>query len=170
MNLTTEEFMSRSLLAWFVCGAIFSVAQSTSSSSNPPNLTGSWQMTLIPAQPSTLPSMEIPGLATFTADGSVIETDGSELATAALHPSTPGHGIWQLANTPVTLFVQYISLVLDPNGALRAKNTTTMFLSMHRQANRFSGTYQTMQTTGRTTKMISSGTVRGQLIPHVQLP
>ena len=166
--------MSRSLLAWLVCGAIVAVAQSASSSSNPPNLTGSWQMTLIPAQPSTLPSMEIPGLATFTADGSVIETDGSELATAAptalLHPSTPGHGIWQLANTPVTLFVQYISLVLDPNGALRAKNTTTMFLSMNRQANQFSGTYQTMQTTGRTTKMISSGTVRGQLIPHVQLP
>ena len=166
--------MSRSLLACFVCGAIFAVAQSAPSSSNPPNLTGSWQLTLIRAQPSTLPSMEIPGLATFTADGSVIETDGSELATAAptapLYPGTPGHGIWQLANTPVTLFVEYISLVLHPNGALRGKNTTTMFLSMNSRGNQFSGTYRTMQTSGRTTKMISSGTVRGQLIPHVQLP
>ena len=166
--------MSRVLLESFVCSVIFAVAQPASLPSTPPNLTGSWQFRLIPTEPPTAPLTEIPGLATFTADGSVIETDGSELATAAptapLHLGTPGHGIWQLANTPVTLFVQYISLVLHPNGALRAKNTTTMFLSMNSQGDQFSGTYQTMQTTGRTTKMISSGTVRGQLIPHVQLP
>ena len=166
--------MSRVLLACFVCGMIFAVAQPASSSSKPPNLTGSWQFTLIPMEPPTPPSIEIPGLATFTADGSVIETDGSEFATAApttlLRPSTPGHGIWQLANTPVTLFVQYISLVLHPSGALRATNTTTMFLRMNSEGTQFSGTYQTMQTSGSTTKMISSGMVRGHLIPHVLLP
>jgi hypothetical protein len=129
---------------------------------------------LIPTEPPTSASREIPGLATFTADGSVIETNGSEFPAASpnalLPPSTPGHGIWQLANTPVTLFVEYISLVLDPNGALRATNTTTMFLRMNSEGNQFSGTYETMQRTGNTTKMISSGTVRGQLIPHLLLP
>jgi len=167
--------MSRVLfLVCLVCSVIFAVAQPASLPSSAPNLTGSWQFRLIPTGLSTPPSTEIPGLATFTADGSVIETDGSEFATAApttlLHPSTPGHGIWQPANTPVTLFVQYISLVLNSNGALQATNTTTMFLSMNREGNRFSGTYQTIETKGRRTKMTSSGTVTGRLIPHVPLP
>ena len=47
-------------------------------------LVGSWQLTLTPNSPTaTPPVVPIPALATFTADGSVVETDGSE-ATPAL--------------------------------------------------------------------------------------
>jgi len=139
-----------------------------------PSLAGSWEFTLTATTPT--PAVEIPGLATFTTDGSVIETDGSEFApipssTATVKASTPGHGIWQLANTPETLYVQYISLVLDADGALYARNVTTMFLTMDTTTgNSFKGTYTTEQTMGTLTRTLSSGTVTGQLIPHLPLP
>ena len=72
--------------------------------------------------------------------------------------------------TPVTLYVQYISLVLDPDGSLFARNITTMLLTMNSTGDQFSGTYETDQEIGTTTKTLSKGTVSGQLIPHVPLP
>jgi hypothetical protein len=121
--------------------------------------------------------LEFPGLATFTADGSVIEADGSQFAQRSPwsadfgKASTPGHGIWQLANTPVTLYVKYMSLVLDSDGALYATNVTTMFLRVNASTgSTFSGTYTTEQVMGTVSKIVSSGAVSGQLIPHALLP
>jgi hypothetical protein len=162
----------RTLFASIFCGLIAIAVQTMSAAT--PSLAGSWEFTLTATTPT--PAVEIPGLATFTTDGSVIETDGSEFApipssTATVKASTPGHGIWQLANTPETLYVQYISLVLDADGALYARNVTTMFLTMDTTTgNSFKGTYTTEQTMGTLTRTLSSGTVTGQLIPHLPLP
>jgi hypothetical protein len=168
--------MSRTaLFALLVSGLIAIAVQPMSAAT--PSLAGSWQFTLTPATITGTPAVEIPGLATFTTDGSVIETDGSEFAVTssatavAAKAGTPGHGIWQLANTPETLFVQYISLVLDADGALYAQNVTTMFVVMDTTTARtFKGTYSTVQTIGTLTRVLSSGTVTGQLIPHLPLP
>jgi len=119
--------------------------------------------------------IEIPGLATFTTDGSVIETDGSEFvpsppSAAPFNAATPGHGIWQIAATPGTLYVEYISLVLNADGSLFARNVTTMFLTLNTAGNQFTGTYTTDQVIGSITRVLSKGTVKGQLIPHIPLP
>lgn len=166
---------SKMLLASLVSGLIAIVFQPTPAAAATPSLAGSWQFTLTPTTPPTPPTITIPGLATFTTDGSVVETDGSEFVNNPLSPtplssSTPGHGIWQLANTPTSLYVQYISLVLNPDGSLYAKNVTTMFLVMNSKGNQFAGNYTTVQEMGGNTKTLSSGTVNGVLIPHVPLP
>ena len=49
------------------------------------SLTGSWQLTLMPvsstaSSPTVVP---VPGLATFTSDGSVVETDATEVVPMA---------------------------------------------------------------------------------------
>src|ERR1700693_6058586 len=90
----------------------------------PPPLAGSWQLTLTPAHsnpPTTAPT--IYALATFTSDGSAIETDSSEVAPVSpamitgVH-ATAGHGIWQPAPAFGNLFIQFISFVVNPNGSL----------------------------------------------------
>jgi hypothetical protein len=163
----------RTPFASIFCGLIAIAVQPMLAAT--PSLAGSWEFTLTATTPTATPPVEIPGLATFTTDGSVIETDGSEFApipssTAAVRASTPGHGIWQLANTPETLYVQYISLVLDADGALYARNVTTMFLTLNATGSMFTGAYTTVQAIGTLTRVLSSGTVTGQLIPHVPLP
>jgi hypothetical protein len=168
--------LRKTLFASIVCGLLAIANQPMWAAT--PSLAGSWQFTLTPTTPPpTSANFEIPGLATFTLDGSVIETDGSEYApyppssAVAGKVSTPGHGIWQLANTPTTLYVKYISLVLDADGALYAMNVTTMFLTVNATTpSTFKGSYTTEQVMGTLTKILSSGAVSGQLIPHVPLP
>jgi len=162
-------------LASMVCGLIAWLAQPNSAAAATPNLTGSWQFTLTPTAPPTPPVVQIPGLATFTTDGSVVETDGAELvpmasSTTPTKVASPGHGIWQIANTPALLYVQYISLVVEADGSLYARNVTTMTLSMNTAGNQFTGSYTTDQVIGGVTKNLSAGTVSGQLIPHNPLP
>ncbi|MGC9949155.1 MAG: hypothetical protein ABSF64_22540 [Bryobacteraceae bacterium] len=163
----------RTFAASIVCGLLAIAVQPTSAAAATSGLTGSWQFTLTPTNTAT-PPVQYPGLATFTSDGSVIETDGSEFlksvsTTPIVTVSSPGHGIWELGNTPITYVVQYISLVLDTDGALYARNITTMTLSVS-STNTFSGSYTTDQVIGSVTKVVSSGTVSGQLIPHSPLP
>lgn len=180
--------MSRKMLFLaIVCGLIAFAVQPASAAT--PSLAGSWQFTLttgvtpipVTAVTSTPTPLAggIPGLATFTADGSVIETDGSEFATVPSSTvtvgkaSSPGHGIWQLGSvvgsTVETFDVQYVSLVLNVDGTLYARNTTTMSLTLDKTGTTFKGTYTTYQAliTSALTRILSSGTVTGQLIPHV---
>lgn len=110
-------------------------------------------------------------------DGSVIETDGTEFAispasgTPAPNAATPGHGIWEPAPVPGSLYVQYISMGLQADGALYAKNITTMVVTLNTAGNQFTGSYQTVQALpAGTTKVLASGKVSGQLIPHNPLP
>src|SRR5579871_5000850 len=96
--------MSRKvLLASIICGLLaLSVTPKSLFAASKPSLAGSWVLTLTPTAPPTPPVVVIPGLATFTTDGSVVETDGSEVApgpassTSGATYGTPGHGIWQL--------------------------------------------------------------------------
>lgn len=165
----------RTFLVSIVCGLIAIAVQPMSAVAATPSLAGSWQFTLTPTAPPAPPVIQIPGLATFTRDGSIIETDGSEFipnpaSTTPINASTPGHGIWQPAPVPGSLYVQYISLVLNADGSLYARNVTTMFLTLNTKGNQFAGSYTTDQLIGGVTKVLSSGTVSGQLIPHVPLP
>jgi hypothetical protein len=166
----------KAFFAAIVCGLIAIAVQPMSAGSSTPSLAGSWQFVLTPTSP-TPPVLEIAGLVTFTTDGSAVETDGSELASipnsSAAVPKTasPGHGIWQLGNTPASLYVEYISLVLNKNGSLFARNVTTMLVALDATTGTtFTGSYTTDQVIGTVTKTISSGTVNGVLIPHVPLP
>jgi hypothetical protein len=71
---------------------------------------------------------------------------------------------------PGVLFVQYFSLVVEADGALYATNVTTMTVSLNSAGNQFTGSYTTDQLIGGQTKLISSGTVSGTLIPRNPLP
>lgn len=169
---------SKTFLVSIVCGLIALAIQPASAVAAKPSLAGSWQFTLTPATPPTTtpPVIEIPGLATFTTDGSVIETNGTEFAPNTMSASpvamsgTPGHGIWQMANVPGSLYIQYISLVVNPDGSLYAQNVTTMIVVLNTKGDQFKGSYTTDQTIGTLTRILASGTVSGQLIPHVPLP
>jgi len=166
------------LLASIVCGLISIAVQPLSSAAtNLPSLTGSWQFVLTPSTPSTTPPVvPIPGLATFTSNHTVVETDGTEFATVppptAAGPigASPGHGIWQPGNTPTDLYVEFFSLLFNPDGSLYAENVTTMLVTLNAKGNQFQGSYQINQTMGSITRALSSGTVQGRLIPHVPLP
>ena len=80
--------MTRKLvLAGMFSGLIlFAIQPLAAQSQNQPPLVGSWQLTLTPNAPpvTTPPVIPIPALATFTADGSMIETDGTEVVPAML--------------------------------------------------------------------------------------
>jgi hypothetical protein len=45
-----------------------------------------------------------------------------------------------------------------------------MLLALNSKGNKFAGSYTTVQEAGGVTITLSSGTVSGQLIPHVPLP
>jgi hypothetical protein len=161
----------QTLFASLFCGLIGIVSQPMSLEAASPTLAGSWQFTLTPATPP-IPSIPVPGLATFTPDGSVIETDAMEVVPGP-GPTygTPGHGIWQLSPAFTNFFVQFTSIVANHNGSLHAKTTTTMTVALDSTGTQFSGGYtsQVVDPTGHVTKMIS-GQVAGQLIPHPLLP
>jgi hypothetical protein len=165
---------NQTLLASLICGLIALAIQPTPAAAATPSLAGSWQFTLTPTTTTTPPTVEIPGLVTFTTDGSAIETDGSEFVpspqTAGISTRTPGHGIWQIGATPSSLYVEYISLALNLDGSLYAKVITTMLLALNSKGTQFAGSYTTVQEVGTVTTTLSSGTVGGQLIPHVPLP
>jgi hypothetical protein len=130
-----------------------------------PSLTGSWQFT--EQSNSAAVAVVVSGLATFTADGSAVETDTGEAAAHA----TPGHGIWQPAPVFGSLYIQFISLSANPNGSLHSKRIVKMFVTPNAAGDQFSGEYsfEVVDPTGRV-MTTGSGTVTGQLIPHPLLP
>lgn len=133
------------------------------------SLTGSWEFTLNPDSPSASPvSMAIDGLATFTSDRTVIETDAAEVVGHA----TPGHGIWQQGPIPNGyLFVQFVSLTPYSNGLLHSKRTLTMLVTVNPAGDQFTGTYEFLVVNAAgTTIGTGGGTVTGKLIPHPLLP
>jgi hypothetical protein len=119
----------------------------------------------------------IQALATFTADGSTIETDAAgavptrPTAAVVITSTTPGHGIWQPGPAIGTLFIQFISFVVNPNGTVHGKRTVTITGSLDSTGDQFKGSYQSqvVDTTGRVIAT-GSGNVTGQRIPHPLLP
>ena len=167
------------VLAGMFSGLLLFASQPlTAQTPNQPPLVGSWQLTLTPNSPpvTTPPVIPIPALATFTLDGSTIETDGTEVAPTvmaggAVVYGTPGHGIWQPGPAISNLYIQFISLMVNSHGALNAKRIVTITGAIDSTGDNFSGAYtsQIVDPTGRAITM-SSGTVSGQKIPHPALP
>ena len=169
-----EDFMFRkTFLATIICGLVAILAQPMSLAAATPSLAGSWQITLTPTS-APIP-IAISGLATFTAEGSMVETDTSEVvpgvsSTGAPTYGTPGHGIWQVLPDLTGLYVQYISLVASADGSLYARNITTMTVTLNATGSQFSGSYTTAEASVSGVTTTTSGTVKGQLIPHPALP
>jgi len=161
---------SRTLLSLLFCGlsvlAIQPVRAQTSRTA--PSLAGSWEFTLTP-QISTTANSSIAGLATFTSDGSVIETDTSEVVPT--RSMTPGHGIWQPSPVFGRWFIRFASLVANPNATLHSKRIVTMTVTLNSTGDQFSGgyTFESVDPTGHATAT-GSGTVAGQLMVHPLLP
>jgi len=147
------------------------VAQTT----NPPSLAGSWQLTLTPVTPTASALIPIHGLATFTSDGSVVETDATQVipmvaAGTAIY-STPGHGIWQPGPVFGRLFIQFISLLVNHNGTLHSKKIVTITGALDSIGDSFRGNYdyELVDPTGHIITK-GSGTITGKRIPHPLLP
>ena len=145
---------------------------------NPPSLAGSWQLTFIAAGPpvSSPAVVPVPGLATFTSGGSVIETDATEVipmmnAAGTAVYATPGHGIWQPGPAVGNFFIQFISLLVNQNETLHAKKIVTITGALDSTGNHFRGNYasELVDPTGRVI-IRGSGTVTGEKIPHPLLP
>ena|SRR5579864_2055112 len=170
--------MKRGLL--FVCIsfgiALVGTQPVVGQTTNSPSLAGSWEFTLVPNSPTAAPTIPIPGLATFTFGGSMVETDATEVIpiTTSMGSTvygTPGHGIWQPGPAVGNLFIQFISLLVNHNETLHAKKTVTMTGRLDSTANQFSGNYsfEVVDPTGRIIAT-GSGTVTAQRIPHPLLP
>ena len=141
----------------------FSLAQLSSP------LPGSWDLRLKPSS-----SLTISGLATFTSDGSLVETDSSEVVPGRIVANTfatPGHGIWQPGPAIGNLFVRFTSLAINLNGSLRAKRVCTMTIRLNATQDQFSGAYtcQLVDPTGHAIAF-DSGTVAGTRMAHPALP
>ena len=141
-----------------------------------PTLTGSWQFSLTPGSRSGS-NKSIPGLATFTSDGSVVETDGTEVVPSPTKPGapltfgTPGHGIWQPSPAIPNWFVRFINILVNVDGTFRAKKTVDMTVGLNSTGDSFNGDYSFV-VTDAAGHLLSrgSGTVNGQLIVHPLLP
>ena len=176
--------MSRKTLpALLVCGLLILLSQPKSAvAANPrvantASLAGSWELTFTPGPGTTAAS--VPGLATFTTDGSLIETDGSELApsmpSAGGSPTygSPGHGVWQTLPSLTGFYLSYTSVNVNSDGSLNSKSLTvaTVTVSTSSTGNTFNGEYSTTTTSaGNTAPITTSGKISGQLILHPALP
>src|SRR5262249_17823570 len=107
---------------------IFAALNSMVAQSTGPTLVGAWQFTATPETTADTAPASIEGLATFTSDGTVTETD----TTAIRGRVSPGHGIWQRGPIPGGyFFVRFMSLRPNPNGTLHSKRIVTMFLTLN---------------------------------------
>jgi len=171
---------TKTLVGSIIFGLILLVAQPKSlSAATRPSLAGSWELTFTPTAPPTPPVVVIPGLATFTSDGSVVETDGSEVApgpassTGAATYGTPGHGIWQLLPSMTGFYISFTSLSVNANGSLNSTSVTVATVSL---ASTTKGTMLTGQYTTTTSgpsgvpPKTTTGQLNGLLIPHPLLP
>lgn len=168
--MSPKSFFSRRALI-----LIFVLVGSSVGQSAPPSLAGSWEFTLTPNPNSTGSTAVVPGLATFTTDGSVIETDSSEAIPGQILPdtfATPGHDIWQPSPAFGSLFVQFTSIVVNSDGSLRAKKIYTMTVKLTANGTQFKGAYnfELVNPTGQHGLASGSGTVTGQLMVHPLLP
>ena len=169
----------KTLIPLIFLGLILSAARPVDAqSTTSPSLAGSWQFTLIASTPPLSEPLVFPilALATFTADGSAVETDATEVVPKAtglgtLVYGTPGHGIWQRGPAIGNLFIRFITLLINQNETLHAKKTVTIIGALDSTGNRFTGNYsfEVVDPTGHVIAM-GSGTVTGERIPHPLLP
>ena len=168
------------VLACMFSGLILLAIQPVAAQGNSPSsLVGSWQLTFVantPPVPVTPPVVPVPGLATFTSDGTVVETDATEVVPVVISAGTaaygtPGHGIWQPGPAIGNLFIQFYSLMVNQNTTLHSKKIVTITGALDSTDSHFSGNYsfELVDPSGHVLGT-GSGTVTGQKIPHPLLP
>lgn len=166
----------RFLIACAALALVLKASQPLAAQIASPSLAGSWQLTFIANSPALVAVAPIQGLATFTEDGSMIETNATEVVAMTTSfgtrvYATPGHGIWQPGPVVGRLFIQFINLLVNPNETLHAKKTVTITGALDSTGNRFNGNYffDMADPTGHVIAT-GSGTVTGERIPHPLLP
>ncbi|MGO4885781.1 MAG: hypothetical protein ACLP59_33915 [Bryobacteraceae bacterium] len=117
----------------------------------------------------------IPGLATFTSDGMVIETDGAEVAPGSSSSGTitsygtSGHGYWVLFSNSTGFTISFDSLNINPDESLQSKRSTVANVTLSAGSNgavSLSGSYTTTVTTpDGGGQVMQTGTVKGSLMP-----
>jgi hypothetical protein len=147
-----------------------------SQTTNSASLAGSWQLTLSTISATVRAAAPTRGLATFTADGSLVETDSAEASPVAVtargaSAESPGHGIWQPGPALGTYYAQFINLLVTPNGVFQGKKTVTITVTLDATGNHFAGSYQ-YQTTGPAGEITGngSGAITGDRMVHPLLP
>jgi hypothetical protein len=169
--------MRRRILVTLTLGGLLLLAVhnfSTAETTNQNALVGSWVLTFTPnpatptsATPIPATQTPVPGLATFTSDKTVIETDTS--ATALRF--TPGHGIWTLGPVVSHWFIQFSNLEANPDGTLEATRVTTLTVELNSLGNKFTGGYSSdLFYATHPLVVTSSGTVTGKLMQIPLLP
>ena len=161
--------LRRIVVTLTMCGLLFLASQPVATAqpgTTKPSLVGSWEFALKP-NPSLSAETHIAGLATFTADGTVIETDTSEAALRL----TPGHGIWQPSPAIGNWFVRFISLAANHDGTLHSKRIVTMTVALDSTGDQFRGGYS-LEVIDPSGHVIATGAgrVTGQLMVHPLLP
>jgi hypothetical protein len=80
--------------------SLSAVHPAAAQAANRPSLAGSWQLNLTPVSPTASVPLRVAALATFTSDGSVIETDATEVIPMMVEglPNKPLHG-WGAAGS-----------------------------------------------------------------------
>jgi hypothetical protein len=173
--------MNRKLsIAFLSLGLIlFAGHGDTAKAATPPmSLAGSWQLEFVPLTPVVPPPGLIYGLATFTADGSLVETDSTEVVPNITFPSTPsygtpGHGVWQPGPGPTqsNFYIRFLTLILNNNGALMGTKTVIVTGALDSSGNHFGGrySYQVVDSAGN---VIGNGSGRaiGDRILNPALP
>jgi hypothetical protein len=162
--------MRRRIVVTLALGGLLILAAHTFSRAQTPTtrptLVGTWVLTLTPtASPTAEPS--VTGLATFTSDQSVIETD----TNAAALRLTPGHGVWQLGPVVGHWYVRFNNLESSPNGTLRATRITTITGAFNATGNQITGSFysELIDPSGHVVTS-GSGDVTGQLMQIPLLP
>ena len=168
---------ARTLFVLIVCVVVALLFEPAPAMAAKSPLVGSWQITLTPNAPPTPPVIPAPGLATFTTDGSVVETDGTELAPGPASTTgptfgSPGHGIWQLLPSLTGFYIQWNSVTVNANGSLHSSSVTVATASVVASSTgtTLSGQYTTTITTSGGVVNTITGKITGTLIPHPLLP
>lgn len=168
----------KTLIASFIFGLAVICAQPKSLSAATPTLTGVWNLVFEPTSPNVLPN--IPGLATFSADGTLQETDGAEAAPGSINAGTittygtPGHGHWEAFPSGTGFFILFDSLNVNSDATLNSRRTTQAAVTVSAGtggAATLSGTYTTtvaMPDGGGT--VTQSGNIKGNFVPAPALP
>ena len=157
----------KSLAAFTLCGLPLSPIQPILlAQDGKPALVGSWEFTEKP-NPSRSAGTPAEGLATFTSDGTAMESDTSE---TALH-LTLGHGIWQPSPAIGNWFIRFTSLAANPDGTLHSKRIVSMTVELNSMGDQFRGDYS-LEVVDPSGRLITTGfgTVAGQLMVHPSLP
>ncbi len=100
-------------------------------------LVGSWTATFTDANDP--PQFTLPALFTFHADGTLVETDGGELAPGPdPYYTSPGHGVWRKLVEGVYDF-KFQVIAVNADGTLNSTGVIRLTLHLSSDGNSFSG-------------------------------